>query len=81
LRAPDLLRGYKCAHSVRISDDRWPDHIRLPNLEPNFILAGVRATMMLTRAPKGFKTEFDKKMAGAIETGKGSGRFDGPAQS
>jgi hypothetical protein len=28
---------YKCAHAVRISADRWPDHIRLSDLEPLFV--------------------------------------------
>jgi len=28
---------YKCAHSVEISGDRWPDHIRLSDLEPLFV--------------------------------------------
>jgi hypothetical protein len=27
---------YKCAHSVVISSERWPDHIRLSDLEPKF---------------------------------------------
>jgi hypothetical protein len=28
---------YKCAHSVTMSADRWPDHIRLSDLEPLFV--------------------------------------------
>jgi hypothetical protein len=28
---------YKCAHSVEISGDRRPDHIRLSDLEPLFV--------------------------------------------
>jgi hypothetical protein len=28
---------YKCAHAVRISGDRWPDHVRLSDLEPLFV--------------------------------------------
>src|SRR6266487_2402247 len=28
---------YKCAHAVRITADRWPDHIRLSDLEPLFV--------------------------------------------
>jgi hypothetical protein len=28
---------YKCAQSVTISADRWPDHVRLSDLEPLFI--------------------------------------------
>jgi hypothetical protein len=27
---------YKCAHSVIISAERWPDHVRLFELEPKF---------------------------------------------
>jgi hypothetical protein len=27
---------YKCAHSVVISAERWPDHVRLSDLEPKF---------------------------------------------
>jgi hypothetical protein len=39
----DLLvycADHKCAHAVRISADRWPDHIRLSDLEP--LLCGRR---------------------------------------
>jgi hypothetical protein len=28
---------YKCAHSVVINSERWPDHFRLSDLEPKFI--------------------------------------------
>jgi hypothetical protein len=28
---------YRCAHAVRIIADRWPDHIRLSDLEPLFV--------------------------------------------
>jgi hypothetical protein len=28
---------YKCAHSVTLSADRWPDRVRLSDLEPKFI--------------------------------------------
>jgi hypothetical protein len=28
---------YKCAHSVTISSGRWPDHVRLSDLEPLFV--------------------------------------------
>src|SRR3954451_16825417 len=27
---------YKCSHSGKISADRWPDHVRLSELEPLF---------------------------------------------
>src|SRR5947209_15023657 len=27
---------YKCSHSIAISGDRWPDHVRLSELEPLF---------------------------------------------
>jgi hypothetical protein len=27
---------YKCAHSVMISAERWPNHVRLSDLEPRF---------------------------------------------
>jgi hypothetical protein len=27
---------YRCAHSVVIDADRWPDHVRLSDLEPKF---------------------------------------------
>ena len=27
---------YKCAHSVVISSERWPDEVRLSDLEPKF---------------------------------------------
>jgi len=28
---------YKCSHSVAISGDRWPDHVRLSDIEPLFV--------------------------------------------
>jgi hypothetical protein len=28
---------YRCAHSVIINADRWLDHIRLSDLEPQFV--------------------------------------------
>jgi hypothetical protein len=27
---------YKCSHSTAISADRWPDHVRLSDIEPLF---------------------------------------------
>jgi hypothetical protein len=34
-----VYRGdYKYAHSVVIGTDRWPDAVRLSNLEPLFVL-------------------------------------------
>ena len=34
---------YKCAHSVTISADRWPDDVRLSDLEPKFTCQALRA--------------------------------------
>jgi hypothetical protein len=28
---------YKCSHSIAISADPWPDHVRLSDLEPRFV--------------------------------------------
>jgi hypothetical protein len=28
---------YKCSHSVQMSGDRWPDDIRLSDIEPLFV--------------------------------------------
>jgi hypothetical protein len=28
---------YKCSHSLAISADRWPDDVRLSDIEPRFI--------------------------------------------
>jgi hypothetical protein len=36
----DLLvycANYKCSHGIRTSADRWPDHVRLSDLEPLFV--------------------------------------------
>jgi hypothetical protein len=30
-------RDYKCAHSIKLSADRWPDHMRLSDIEPQFV--------------------------------------------
>jgi hypothetical protein len=39
----EIVRGllvycsdYKCSHSGKLSADRWPDHVRLSELEPLF---------------------------------------------
>ena len=28
---------YRCSHSVSMSVDRWPDHVRLSDIEPDFV--------------------------------------------
>ena len=28
---------YRCSHSRAISGDRWPDHVRLSDIEPLFV--------------------------------------------
>ena len=28
---------YKCSHSIEISADKWPDGIRISDLEPQFV--------------------------------------------
>src|SRR6187397_2006076 len=28
---------YRCSHSVAISADRWPDQVRLSDIEPQFV--------------------------------------------
>jgi len=30
---------YRCSHSIAISGDRWPDEVRLSDIEPRFICA------------------------------------------
>ena len=29
-------RDHKCSHHVEVSADRWPDHVRLSDIEPSF---------------------------------------------
>jgi hypothetical protein len=43
---------YRCAHSVVIDADRWPDDARLSDLEPKFSMSGLRASRR--RYPSGF---------------------------
>jgi hypothetical protein len=31
---------YKCSHSIAISADRWPDDVRLSDIEPRFTCRG-----------------------------------------
>jgi hypothetical protein len=31
---------YKCSHSIAICADRWPDHVRLSDLEARFVCKG-----------------------------------------
>jgi hypothetical protein len=36
----DLLiycSDYRCSHSIQMSADRWPDHVRLSDIEPLFV--------------------------------------------
>jgi hypothetical protein len=33
---------YLCSHSVAISGDRWPDDLRLSDLEPRFVCGASR---------------------------------------
>ena len=33
---------YKCSHSAAISGDRWPDHVRLSDIEPRFTCQALR---------------------------------------
>ena len=28
---------YRCSHSIQMSADRWPDHVRLSDIEPLFV--------------------------------------------
>jgi hypothetical protein len=28
---------YRCSHSVALSADHWPDHVRLSDIEPPFV--------------------------------------------
>jgi hypothetical protein len=28
---------YRCSHSVAMHADRWPDHVRLSDIEPQFV--------------------------------------------
>jgi hypothetical protein len=32
----------KCSHSIAISADPWPDHVRLSDLEPRFVCKALR---------------------------------------
>jgi hypothetical protein len=34
---PIYCADYHCSHSVAISADRWPDHVWLSDIEPQFI--------------------------------------------
>jgi hypothetical protein len=31
---------YQCSHCLAISGDRWPDDVRLSDLEPRFVCSG-----------------------------------------
>src|SRR5258708_6936534 len=33
---------FHCSHSIAISADRWPDHVRLSDLEPEVHMQGLR---------------------------------------
>jgi hypothetical protein len=36
-RAPVFCQDYRCSHNVTLSGDRWPDDIRLSDIEDQFI--------------------------------------------
>jgi hypothetical protein len=36
-RVDVFCSDYRCAHSVNLSADRWPDHLRLSDIEPHFV--------------------------------------------
>jgi hypothetical protein len=49
---------YTCSHSIAISADRWPDHVRLSDLESRFVCqacgktgADVRPTSIGIKSP------------------------------
>jgi hypothetical protein len=30
-------RDHTCSHHIKVSADRWPDHVRLSDIEPGFV--------------------------------------------
>jgi hypothetical protein len=34
---PIYCSDFHCSHSIAISADAWPDHVRLSDLEPRFV--------------------------------------------
>jgi hypothetical protein len=32
-----FCRDYRCSHSTTLPADRWPDHVRLSDIEPQFV--------------------------------------------
>lgn len=50
---------YRCSHSIALMADRWPDEIRLSDIEPRFICtsgkrgANVRPNYYWEKAPVG----------------------------
>jgi hypothetical protein len=34
--------GYQCSHLKKVSDDQWPDEVRLSDLEPRFVCHACR---------------------------------------
>jgi hypothetical protein len=30
-------RDHQCSHHIEVSADRWPDHVRLSDIEPGFV--------------------------------------------
>jgi hypothetical protein len=67
-----ICRGdYRCAHSVIINADRWPDHIRLSGLEPQFVCqacrhrgADVRPDFSTAKKRPGARCEFSTTRVG-----------------
>jgi len=41
---------YKCSHWTAISGDKWPDDVRLSDLEPRFTCQGVGAVLFFQSA-------------------------------
>jgi hypothetical protein len=61
MRAPgvrDVLvycRDHHCSHHIRISADRWPDHVRLSDIEDRFVcrVCGKRGADIRPDFPQG----------------------------
>lgn len=46
-------RDYRCSHMLTLNADRWPDHVRLPDIELRFVctVCGQRGGEMRAKTP------------------------------
>lgn len=72
LRVDVFCSDYRCSHSTNLPADRWPDHIRLSDIEPHFVCKAC-AELMSGRTSAGRKEMPPLGKGGLSQTSPGGG--------